>query len=209
MGIVCSKHVFHSTVSTCFNDVQITRYIEICQKTRWTPWIWSNYSDLTRPPPKWRFSPGNPLISGKSGLVKYYNLTRWMRQFLLTYPISTFSSLPWGLSFGEYLGVEGVEIGKYITPHLIAIERPLKKSHGFRKLSHIRHIPCTNVQTFLGGFKVGWMKWIYVEALELNLMLFFFTVPFSFDVLTQQIWCFARWSKKGGTYEKAKKVHHR
>ena len=36
----------------------------------------SNYSDLTRPHPKWWFSKGNPLISGKSGLVKYCNLTR-------------------------------------------------------------------------------------------------------------------------------------
>ena len=40
--------------------------------------IWSNYSDLTRPHPKWWFSKGNPLISGKSRLVKYYNLTRLM-----------------------------------------------------------------------------------------------------------------------------------
>ena len=39
-------------------------------------YIWSNYSDLTRPHPKWWCSKGNPLISGKSGLVKYYNLTR-------------------------------------------------------------------------------------------------------------------------------------
>ena len=38
--------------------------------------IWSNYSDLTRPHPKWWFSKGNPLISGKSGLVKYIYLTR-------------------------------------------------------------------------------------------------------------------------------------
>ena len=31
--------------------------------------------DLTRPiSPKWWFSEGNPLISGKSRLVKYYNL---------------------------------------------------------------------------------------------------------------------------------------
>ena len=37
--------------------------------------VWSNYSDLTRPIfPKWWFSKGNPLISGKSRLVKYYNL---------------------------------------------------------------------------------------------------------------------------------------
>ena len=46
----------------------------------WDQWlitpIWSNYSDLTRPHPKWWFSKGNPLISGKSSLVKYYNLTR-------------------------------------------------------------------------------------------------------------------------------------
>ncbi len=39
--------------------------------------IWSNYSDLTRPHPKWWFSKGSPLISGKSRLVKYYNLTRY------------------------------------------------------------------------------------------------------------------------------------
>ena len=36
--------------------------------------IWSNYSDLTRPHPKWWHSKGNPLISGKTRLVKYYNL---------------------------------------------------------------------------------------------------------------------------------------
>ena len=39
--------------------------------------IWSNYSGLTRPHPKWWFSKGNPLISGKSRLVKYYNLARY------------------------------------------------------------------------------------------------------------------------------------
>ena len=40
------------------------------------PFIWSNYSNLTRPHPKWWFSNGIPLISGKSELVKYYNLAR-------------------------------------------------------------------------------------------------------------------------------------
>ncbi len=38
--------------------------------------FWSNYSDLTRPHPKWWFSKGIPLISGKSRLVKKYNLPR-------------------------------------------------------------------------------------------------------------------------------------
>ena len=33
-------------------------------------------TDLTRPQPKWWFSKGIPLISGKSRLVKYYNLAR-------------------------------------------------------------------------------------------------------------------------------------
>ena len=37
-------------------------------------WIWSNYSDLTGPHPKWWFSKGNPLISGKARLVKYYSI---------------------------------------------------------------------------------------------------------------------------------------
>ena len=34
--------------------------------------------DLTRPHPKRWFSKGNPLISGKSGLVNYYNLARFV-----------------------------------------------------------------------------------------------------------------------------------
>ena len=38
--------------------------------------IWANYNDLSRGHPKWWFSKGNPLISGKSRLVKYYNLPR-------------------------------------------------------------------------------------------------------------------------------------
>ncbi len=41
--------------------------------------IWSNYSDLTRPHPKWWFSKGNPLISGTSRFVKYYNLARLVK----------------------------------------------------------------------------------------------------------------------------------
>ncbi len=36
--------------------------------------ICSNYSDLTRPHPKWWFSTGNPLISEKIRLVKYYSI---------------------------------------------------------------------------------------------------------------------------------------
>jgi len=41
--------------------------------------FWSNYSDLTRPHPKWWFSKGNPLVAEKPRLVKfykYYNLAR-------------------------------------------------------------------------------------------------------------------------------------
>ena len=38
--------------------------------------IWSNYSDLPWPHTKWWFSKGNPHISGKPRLMKYYNLTR-------------------------------------------------------------------------------------------------------------------------------------
>ena len=43
-------------------------------------YIWSNYSDLTRPGPQkcsWGREMG-PLISGKSRLVKYYNLARYI-----------------------------------------------------------------------------------------------------------------------------------
>ena len=41
-------------------------------------YIWSNYSDLTRPHPNWWSRKGNPLISGKSRLVKYYDLARYI-----------------------------------------------------------------------------------------------------------------------------------
>ena len=47
-------------------------------------YIWSNYSDLTRPHPKWCFSKGIPLISGKSRWVKYYNLARYIPRTQLT-----------------------------------------------------------------------------------------------------------------------------
>ena len=44
-------------------------------------YIYPNYSDLTRPHPKWRCGRGTPpttgLISGKSRLVKYYNSPRF------------------------------------------------------------------------------------------------------------------------------------
>ena len=41
--------------------------------------FWSNYSDLTRPHPKWWFSREHPLISGKPRSVKYYNLARRLK----------------------------------------------------------------------------------------------------------------------------------
>ena len=41
-------------------------------------WCWSNYSDLTRVfTPNGGDCTGNPFISGKPRLVKYYNLARW------------------------------------------------------------------------------------------------------------------------------------
>ena len=58
----------------------------VCFHQIWSKWwvilfalatmSWSNYSDLTRPHPKWWFRKGNPLISGKPRLVKYYILAR-------------------------------------------------------------------------------------------------------------------------------------
>ena len=48
----------------------------INHQQKYVRFLWSNYSDLTRPHPKWWLSKGNPLISGKPRLVKYYNLAR-------------------------------------------------------------------------------------------------------------------------------------
>ena len=64
-----------STVATAVVDILTSLTgsspMEICSNP-----TWSNYSDLARPHPKWWFSKGNPLISGKSRLVKYNNLAR-------------------------------------------------------------------------------------------------------------------------------------
>ena len=56
-------------------------------------YIWSNYSDLTWPHPKWWFSKGNPLISGKSRLVKCYNLARYMHLYFVYIYIYTYVCL--------------------------------------------------------------------------------------------------------------------
>ena len=44
---------------------------------KWHVYIWAIYNDISRGHPKWWFTKGNSLISGKSRLVKYYNLARW------------------------------------------------------------------------------------------------------------------------------------
>ena len=66
--------------------------------------IWSNYSDLTRPHPKRWFSKGNPLISGKSRLVKYSNLARFITSLGLKIP-TVFSYL--GFQKREAVSLQG------------------------------------------------------------------------------------------------------
>ena len=61
-------------------------WIRSCLFWRQDDCFWSKYSDVTRPHPKWWFSKGNPLISGKSRLVKYYNLARlghWVHAYYI------------------------------------------------------------------------------------------------------------------------------
>ncbi len=57
-------------------QLQLGIFTNPCHKFK--PFIWSNYSDLSRGHLKLWFSKGNPLISVKSRLVKYYNLARFM-----------------------------------------------------------------------------------------------------------------------------------
>ena len=66
-----------------------------CGKKQPKHLVWSNFGDLTRPHPKWWFSKGNPLISRKSGLVKYYNLTRSGSR--------NYNALPWENCFAKWL----------------------------------------------------------------------------------------------------------
>ena len=81
------------------------------------PSTWSNYSDLTRPHPKWWFSKGNPLISGKPRLVKYYNLARST--------VRRLQSQPWGLLifywdrwcfWVTWIPYFAVQLDEYLTP---------------------------------------------------------------------------------------------
>ena len=65
------------------------------------PYIWSNYSDLTRPHSKWWFSKGNPLNSGKARLVKYYNLIIYI--YIVYVP--TFIVDVYGTIHGSYMGL--------------------------------------------------------------------------------------------------------
>ena len=71
-----SIHGFYG-IRSFFLRIGITwdEFITIKLTTIWDN-IWSNYSDLPRTHHKWWFSKENPLISGKSRLVKYYNLSR-------------------------------------------------------------------------------------------------------------------------------------
>ena len=64
---------------------------KLCLKCYSLTSICSNYSDLTRPHPKWWFIEGNPLNSVKSRLVKYYNLARSMfsRIFCMSKKVSS------------------------------------------------------------------------------------------------------------------------
>ena len=49
-------------------------------------YIWSNYSDLTQPHPKWWLSKGHPFISGQSRLLNLlFHLPRYIRASNPTY----------------------------------------------------------------------------------------------------------------------------
>ena len=73
-GYLASQIWFDIIKETCWQRVQYRAHRDSLLGGAHNIISWSNYSDLTRPHPKWWFSKGNPLISGKSRLVKYYNL---------------------------------------------------------------------------------------------------------------------------------------
>ena len=82
--------------------------------------IWSNYSDLTRPIfPKWWFSKGNPLISWKSRLVKYYSI--WPDCIHVTYIDLFIECMPAVFLGWCYTGFSGCNQGKGIAglPQLV------------------------------------------------------------------------------------------
>ena len=75
----CLRHIQceESSLSKLRSSYEILRFFRVKNQwvspleISWTIYIWSTYSDLTRPHPKW-FSKGNSFISGNSRLVKYH-----------------------------------------------------------------------------------------------------------------------------------------
>ena len=76
---------------------------------------------VTRPHPKWWFSKGNPLISGKSRLVKYCNLARMLCKifFFSISQVGTFSKGSMSvLRFAKTksLSLVGIRTAAWLTP---------------------------------------------------------------------------------------------
>ena len=94
--------------------------------------FWSNYSDLTRPHPKWWFSKGNPLISGKPRLVKYYNLARffvsrlWVFFFVLNFCLLIMvpSRFSWFLITNYLSWCLSTWLGSFIFPNDLLLKGP-------------------------------------------------------------------------------------
>ena len=73
-GVCCASHLADLAP---FPWCCAATTIQIMIFAPFVSYFWSNYSDLTWTHPKLWFSKGNLLISGKTALVKYYNLTRY------------------------------------------------------------------------------------------------------------------------------------
>ena len=84
------------------------------------------YSDLTRPHSKWWFSKGNPLISEKPRLVKYYNLARLINKHKQFVNQWSWPKESW--FFTAILGekVLGGTFSKHLTPCKFNSKRPWK-----------------------------------------------------------------------------------
>ena len=196
-----SKRSLGNQVNRCISS---WRFLD---KTE-TDMIWSNYSDLTRPHPNWWFSKGNPFISGKLRLVKYYNLPRYdMNREVLIFSIYRFlltdgifhtlqvMEIKWGF-FGclrhkkWIIGyIFGTPQGNDHISHLRSLGTYLRNYLQRRYVSFRKRVPMTlklKQGTFF--FKKLWKSGIFLDILRC------FGLPNLIFWGTSKKWSFPKWT---------------
>ena len=107
-------------INQMYVNITYIEFLKMYLKSIWDSHIiWSNYSDLTRPHPKWWFSKGNPLISGKSSLANYYSI--WP-DIMPPYHKQILGKSSLRTKKGTFCSVDGI----YLRQPVVKVAKPFK-----------------------------------------------------------------------------------